>query len=149
MNPPLRLLTAFQDAFSQQPDCLLSVPGREMWIAACITSSGHMTLSVPDKNARTTFDRRSARLHRTRFNRPLPSWATYLATVALLLPEASLDLPGVDAVIVGEEPAGPRYHHALGMALCTLAHDYHDRDCDEACLMAFMERVQQRLDEHA
>lgn len=140
-NPPLRLLTAFAEAFSTNPKLTLEVPGREMWLAAEPASEGRYVLVVPDLEARTQFDWRSARQKRTLHQRPLPAWAAYCAGTLLELMYDGLTLPGANLAIAGEEPAGPRYDYALGMAFATLAYHTNEQPCTADTLIALMERV--------
>lgn len=141
-NPPVRLLTAYQSCFSQPPDLVLPVPGREMWIATEFDDRHVYTIITPDLDGRSVFDRRSAKQRRTIRNRPLQRWARYPAGVALILSEDGLDIPGGTMVIVGDEPSGPRYEHALGMAFAALCYAYHQQAYDVDLLLDIMERVQ-------
>jgi galactokinase len=141
-NPPLRLLVAFQDAFpGLAPEWMVQVPGRDMWLAAVPHQRGEFTIVVPDLDASTTFNLRSAKARRTVLNRPLPDWARYPAGVTQILAQGGLDSTGLDAIIVGEEPAGPRYHYALGMAVAALIHDLHAKPYTADSLMAVVEQV--------
>ncbi|MGJ3240069.1 MAG: hypothetical protein ACFE0Q_15280 [Anaerolineae bacterium] len=141
MNPPLRLLGAFQQATDKQPSMLLQLEERQMWVAAEITGGFPYTVIVPDLQARTTFDRRSAKLHKTTRNRPLPPWALYMAGVVAILDRDGLTLDGATIVIAGDEPPGPRYHHALGMAFTALWHQANDRTYNTDTLMSLMDEV--------
>ena len=84
-----------------------------------------------------TFSRQSAKSKRTVLNRPLPRWARYAAGVILLLDDA----PGVDAVICGDEAAGVRYEHSLGVAFTALMWEMLGLSYDERALVDFTERV--------
>lgn len=142
INPPLRLLAAFQQNRPGTPHWVLEVPGREMWVAAEVGQSGEYTILAPDLDGRTTFNRRSARSMRTVLSRPLPRWSRYIAGVTLALNDDGLQVPGAYAVIVGEEPPGPRYEHALGMACAALWYAYNQEECALPELLDLMERVQ-------
>jgi galactokinase len=142
MNPPIRLLTASQEYLSSEPKLMLPVPGRDMWVAADTTAGHEYTVITPDLGGRAIFDRRSAKLKRTVRNRPLPRWARYLAGTLLVLSDDGLEFPGVTAVIIGDEPSGPRYEHALGMAFAAMCYEYHQQECDVNILLDVMERVQ-------
>ena len=144
MNPPIRLLTASQEYLSSEPKLMLAVPGREMWVAADVIEGHEYTIITPDLGGRTIFDRRSAKLKRTVRSRPLPWWARYLAGTLLVLSDDGLELPGVTAVILGDEPSGPRYEHALGMAFAAMWYEYHQQPCDVDALLDVMERVQKQ-----
>ncbi|MGB1287814.1 MAG: hypothetical protein ACPG7F_14840 [Aggregatilineales bacterium] len=141
INPPLRLMMTCQQHLSDNPDHLLKVPGRELWIAANIRDDGIYTLILPDLDARTSFTHRSLRRNQTRFHRPLPQWATYPAAILPVLKTENYPLPGYTAVIVGDEPPGVRYNYALGMALAALAYTHHETPCDEDTLLAIMQQV--------
>lgn len=142
INPPLRLLAAFQQTYpNAAPEWIVSAPGREMWVAAHIETSGKFTLITPDLDGRTTFDRRSARTKRTTHNRPLPSWARFPAGVVLELSAKGLDLPGVRAIMAGEEPPGPRYDYAMGLVLAALCYEVNGQTYKPNTLIDLMERV--------
>lgn len=142
LNPPLRLLASFQETFpSQRANWILSVPGRDMWIAASIYENGKYSVSLPDIDGKTAFSVRSARLKQTYNNRPIPSWSRYLAGVAVLLSDADLTLPGADIVIAGEEPAGPRYEYSVGMAFAAMWYQFNSMNYNHAILLDLMEQV--------
>lgn len=141
-NPPLRLLGAFQHSYPENsPDWIARAPGRDMWIAAYPTGDGHFRISVPDLEAQTHFDRRSARSKQTVARRPLPGWARYLAGVVVMLSDQGMDFPGMCAVILGEEPSGPRYEYTLALALSALWHDYNHRAYTADSLLGLVEQV--------
>lgn len=144
MNPPIRLLTASQQYLSAEPQLMLAVPGRDMWVAADVVDGHEYTIITPDLGGRTIFDRRSAKLNRTVRSRPLPRWARYLAGTLLVLSDDGLELPGVTAVILGDEPSGPRYEHALGMAFAAMWYAHHQQECAVDTLLDVMERVQKQ-----
>jgi galactokinase len=145
MNPPLRLFIAFQQRYNDPPPYVLQVPGRDMWLAAAPSGNNNYTLVAPDFDATTVFDLRSARAHKTNIRRPLPRWSRYSAGVLVTLAdEGALALPGVLAVIAGDEPAGPRYEYALGMAFAALWYAVNGQTCDENCLIRLLTRVQKR-----
>jgi len=83
INPPLRLLSAFQDAQGTTPEWLVEVPGRAMWLAAEPTNSHKQTVVVPDLDGRTVFNLQSAKKLHTIRSRPLPSWARLMAGVLI------------------------------------------------------------------
>jgi galactokinase len=124
-DPPLRLLAAFQDAFPDQVmNWVFRAPGREMWLAAARADHEEFTIVAPDMEAvKTVFSLQSAKVKRTVFQRPLPPWARYPAGVTLLLAQNGLDLIGLNMVVIGDEPPGPRYYYALGMTFAALWHD--------------------------
>lgn len=143
MNPPLRLLAAFQTVQGRQAEWMLSVPDRELWIAADLVETPTVTIHAPDLEAETHFDRRSARQLRTTKGRPLPSWARLMAAATIAISEQGLSQPGVICVIVGDEPPGPRYEHTMGMALGLLWYALNEQEITAAQLLTLMERAQQ------
>lgn len=120
MNLPLRLFAEFQAQVGTQPDWTISVEGREMWGMAISGTDGVFKVFAPDVGGRVVFDSRSARQGRTLTRRPLPSWSHYVVGAYLALLEEAVPPTGGQFVIVGDEPAGPRYDHALGMAFASL-----------------------------
>lgn len=141
-DPPIRLLSTFQACYpAQSPDIMLKAPGREMWIAARITGDGAFTLIAPDVSGRVTFDQRSARQKRTGQGRPLPRWSRYPAGVVVFMTGMQMDVPGFVAVLLGDEPQGPRYEHALGIALAALWYAYNGIPYDDAQVLEIVERT--------
>ncbi len=141
-NPPLRLLAAFQLTYpSQRANWIIDAPDRDMWVGASVYDSGQFSVTVPDLEATTTFRVKSARIKRTADNTPLPTWALYLAGVAVILSNAGLSCPGADMVLAGEEPSGPRYEYSMGMAFAALWYQYNARPFDQSILIEVMERV--------
>jgi hypothetical protein len=66
----------------------------------------------------------------------------YVVAAARWLAWEQLLPAGGHIVVVGDEPSGPRYDHALGMAFITLAYVCHERDVSETQLLGFMERIE-------
>ncbi len=126
-NPPVMLLAAFSDAF---PDLavqwIIRAPGREMWIAAARAEDESFTLAAPELEVRTTFNLQSAKQKLTVLRRPLPRWAHYPAGVTLLLSRDGLDVIGLQMVIMGEEPPGPRFDYGVGLAFAALWHELYE-----------------------
>ncbi|MEO1288385.1 MAG: hypothetical protein AAFV93_11500 [Chloroflexota bacterium] len=141
MNPPLRLLGAFQQIAEKEPQHLLRLEERQMWVAAEIIGGFPYTIIVPDMNVRTSFDRRSAKLKKTFRNRSLPSWAHYMAGAVGMLDREGLEMSGANIVIVGDEPLGPRYEHALGLAFVALWHQINEQEYNEKDLISMMDMV--------
>lgn len=148
INPPLRLLSALQAQFNETPEWVLAVPGRDMWVGAMLSNTHQYAIHVPDLQASTIFDRRSAKLKRTVRSRPLPRWARYLAGAIEPLCERGLSLPGGTILIMGDEPAGPRYEHALGMGFASLWYAYHQREVTVQELLDIVEHVQKHYFDH-
>lgn len=143
MNPPLRLLGAFQQETQEEPEHLLALSGRTMWLAAKMTEHNRQTVIAVDKDARVTFDRSSARRKQTAHKRKLPAWAYYTAGAVAVLERRGLELGGAIMVIAGDEPVGPRYDHALGMTFAAFWYTINDQDYDTATLMTLMDEVRQ------
>lgn len=142
-NPPLRLLLAFEKTFPElSPQWILQSPGREMWVAARPGEPDRFTILAPDLEARVVFSLRSARTKTSILNRPLPRWGRYVAGVTLALRGTQyLEMEGLQAVVVGTEPPGPRYEHAVGMAIAALWHQIDDRPCTSDSLLELVERI--------
>jgi galactokinase len=141
-NPPVRLLVAFQTYFpTLAPEWLVQPAGREMWAAAACSTPHEYTIAAPDFDGRATFSLQSARQRRTVTQRPLPAWARYPAGVITALDAYGLEVPGMVVVIMGDEPPGPRYEYAMGIAVAALWHEVHARPCVPAHLIALCDRV--------
>lgn len=143
-DPPLRLLAAYQSQMTQPPEQVLQVPEREMWIAAQFNDSGVHAYTAADLDSSTSFNPRTARKMRTIVQRPLPRWSRPVASVTAILSEEGLILPGIFAVLAGDEPAGPRYDHALAMAAAVLWLIANNRPIDSAELIAIVDRALRR-----
>lgn len=127
-DPPLRLLAAFQQTFSDQAlDWIVRAPGRDTWIAAARTGNHELTVIAPDLDAKTTFSLQSARVRRTVMQRPLPKWAYYPAGVTLMLDNDGLDMTGLNLVVIADEPPGPQFDYGLGIVFAALWHDVHEK----------------------
>jgi galactokinase len=138
----VRLLATFQGVYpARQPEYIVQSPGREMWVAASVQEATDFTIHLPDHGGRTSFSWRSAKFKRTLLNRPLPRWAHYPAGVIFTLCAEGLDTAGINAVVVGEEPSGPRYDYGLGMAFATLWYALHDLPYTHDSLQEIVERV--------
>lgn len=141
-DPPLRLLTAFQDIYpSASPEHLIQAPGREMWTAALTLSEAKYTIHAPDLQSRATFNWRSAKFKQTTLKRPLPRWSRYAAGVVYILGADGADVPGVEVVVLGNEVTGPRYNYSIGIGLAALLHTLMERDYTPESLIALLERV--------
>jgi hypothetical protein len=141
-NPPLRLLLAFQEAYpAVSPEHILKAPGRDMWIAAVAGQTDGYTIHAPDMTGRTTFNWRTAKNRRTILNRPLPKWARYPAGVIVELGNMDMDAPPLDAIVVGEEPSGPRYEFSMGIVVAALWHQLNDLTYTAESLLDIGDRV--------
>lgn len=142
INPPLRLLSAFQSHYvGKMPEYIVQATGREMWVAAITDQTPRFDIYAADLNRQARFTRRSARAKQTHIRRPLPAWARYPAGVIARLCDDGLHLNGVQAVVVGAEAHGPRYDFSMGLAFATLWHEVHGADYDEERLIALVEAV--------
>lgn len=142
INPPLRLLTAFQKDIQKQPTHVYKVDGREIWVAAELLSGDAYTIVVPDMQWRIRFDRSSAKRQRSLTNRALPQWAKYIAGSLGLLERSGLNIQGAHVVMSGDEPAGPRFEYALGMAFVALWHEVNSKLYTTQTLMEMVDEVQ-------
>jgi galactokinase len=112
-----------------------------MWLAAAVVQNEAFNIHMPDLGGRASFSWRTAKFKRTLLNRPLPNWARYPAGVIVTLCADGLDVEGIDVVAVGEEPSGPRFDYALGMAFAALWHTLHERPYTAESLLEIVERV--------
>lgn len=110
-----------------------------MWVAACFNGSVTYNVHAVDVGAQTSFSYQSAKRKQTIRHRPLPRWVRYIAGVNVLLDV--LEMPGIDAVVCGNEPPGPRYDHALGILFAALWYEVNDLYCDPRELLDIAERV--------
>lgn len=110
-----------------------------MWAAARFNGGVHYNIHTADGDAHTTFTYQSAKRKQTIRCRPLPRWARYIAGVSVMLD--TLEMPGIDAVVCGDEPSGPRYDHALGILFAALWYEVSAYPCDPKDLVEIAERV--------
>jgi galactokinase len=106
-----------------QADWIVQAPGREMWLAAVVGDEHEYTLTSEDAGGKARFSHRSAKTRQTVFKRPLPVWARYPAGVVARLGDGGLTLPGFKAVLLGDEPAGPRYAFGTGLVTAALCYE--------------------------
>jgi len=139
-DPPLRLLVAFQQATST-PQWMVAVDGRAMWAAADSQVGRGCLLDAHDLIGKAHFDLRSARQQQTITGRPLPAWARLSAATALVLDDAELLPPTLRLVMVGDEPPGPRYHHALALGLVAMCYAVRGVDAALPQLLAIVGQV--------
>lgn len=138
----MHLLLAFQQAFpGQTPAWLVKAPGRDMWAAAIHADAATYTFIAPDLDARTTFSLRGAKTRTTITNRPLPRWARYAAGVMLALDGLCPGVEGVQVVVAGSEPPGPRYDYTVGMVVAALLYDICGRDYTGGSIQELVERI--------
>ena len=139
-DPPIRLLAKYGQVFpAVSPQIVLQAPGREMWAAASYNGTANCTVCTAESDGRTTFNYQSAKLKQTISRRPLPAWARYIAGVSVLLDVA--EMPGLNVVACGDEPAGPRYDHALAILFAALWYEVNHVDPDPELLLDVAERV--------
>jgi hypothetical protein len=112
-----------------------------MWAVAIDLPQPVFTLVLADSTQKTTFSVRSARQKSTVMQRPLPGWARYPAGVLVTLRDIGLDSGGLLVVLGGNEPAGPRYDHALGMAVGALVCERCGHDYTSDMLLDWLEQV--------
>ena len=141
-DPPVRLLAAFQIAFDNaEPEVIVQAPGRDLWLAASTAADNTVHVFAPDLGRHTAFSVRSARARRTLLRRPLPTWARYIAGVTVTLYDDGHDVPGLRLVALGNELPGPRYHHALGIAIAALWHTLRQESPGTDAVLELVERV--------
>ena len=88
------------------------------------------------------FDRSSAKRKKTFRKRSLPQWAYYMAGAVSILDRQGLEMSGATIVIAGDEPIGPRYNHALGMAFVAFWYQINEKSYTTQSLLDIMETVQ-------
>lgn len=148
-NPPVMLLAAFTEAFPDHVmQFLARAPGREMWIAASYSGDESVTVVAPESEGRATFNLQSAKIKQTITRRPLPRWARYPAGVTLLLAQDGLDLVGLNLVVMGNEPSGPRFDYGSGMAFAALWHDLYQLDYTIDTLIDIVDRARREYVEN-
>lgn len=142
VNPPLRLLAAFAQHFpDREPSVILQAPGRDLWVAAVILGTQQYRIEALDLRARTVFSRQSAIRRETILRRPLPRWSRYASGVILALDDL-IDMPGMVALICGDEAPGPRYEYGLGVLFAALWHEIAGEFARERDLIELVDRVQ-------
>jgi hypothetical protein len=141
INPPVRLLAHFNQHFPDSThEIIVQTPGRELWIAAGLTTNRRCALRAVELDAGTAFTLQSAKMRQTYLRRPLPRWARYAAGAWLALED--VDLPGVNAALCGNEPVGPRYEYAIGMTFAALLYELNGSPYTAASLIELIDRVQ-------
>lgn len=146
MNPPLRLLVAFESLIGEPPDQIAGVPERDMWAACRWGQPDRWQVYVPDLEAQVLFTPRSIRNARNAVGRPIPPWARYLRGICHTL-EADNLLPvdGGRLVVVGDEPHGPRYEFSLAMTLAAVCAACYEQQPTHAELVEWVERGMRAL----
>lgn len=141
INPPVRLLATFAAAFPDStPTLILRAPGRDLWVAAGLNGSQRYAVRALELDSQVIFNRQSAKKCETVLRRPLPRWARYASGVVLTLDD--IDVPGVDALVCGDEPLGPRYEYAIGVLFAALWHTIAEIDVSTNQLIEIVDRVQ-------
>lgn len=143
-NPPLHLVAAFNRYFpNTSAEWIVRAPGYEAWIAAAPGNSDDYTYSLActERPGRAHFTWHSAQSKQTVLRRPLPDWSRYPAGVIVDLCAAGLDVPNINAVVLGEGTTSPRYEYGLGMVVATLWHTIHDRPYTDEGLREIVDRV--------
>lgn len=141
-NPPVMLLAAFSEAFPNDVmQFLTRAPGREMWVAASYSGDEAVTVVAPEVDGRAMFNLQSAKSKQTVTRRPLPRWARYPAGVTLMLARDGLDLIGLNMVVMGNEPPGPRFDYGSGMAFAALWHEIYQLDFTIDTLIDIVDRA--------
>jgi galactokinase len=142
-NPPVMLLAHFSASYpGLSISWMLPAPERTVWVAGALAHGDSFTIVAPDLDSRAVFDLISARHKNTLRARPLPRWARYPAAVALQLEQRGLNLCGANMVVMGTEPSGPRYEHAIGMAFAAFWHEVYGMPCDAPSLVDLVDQAQ-------
>jgi hypothetical protein len=124
VNPPLRLLVAFDALIQQPPEVLLTVEGREVWLAGIWNYAGRWQVCLPDLEAQVIFSAASLRRRQNAAGRPLPPWTRPLRAAWMALTSAhQLPAEGARFVIAADEPLGPRYEFSVALAFAAACFD--------------------------
>lgn len=124
LNPPLRLLVAFETLIQQPPELLMGVKGRDVWLAGVWGNHERWQVYVPDWEAQVIFSAASIAKRQNAAGRPLPLWARPLIAAWQMLGEAhQLPVEGARFVIVADEPPGPRYEFSVGLAFAAACYE--------------------------
>ncbi|XWX03712.1 hypothetical protein VZO05_14490 [Aggregatilineales bacterium SYSU G02658] len=117
INPPLRLLVAFEALTQQPPEVMMGVAGREVWLAGVWGHHERWQVHVPDWEAQVIFNAASIAKRQNAAGRLLPPWARPLIAAWQMLDSAHhLPSEGARFVIVADDPPGPRYEFSVGLA---------------------------------
>jgi len=135
------LLTAQQVFDQPQPQWIVQAPGRDMWIAAMPTDSTEYRVDAVDLDTSAKFSHRSAKTRQTVLKRPLPGWVRYPAGVVSTLGDDGLSIPSFHALVLGDEPSGPRYDFGMGMVFAAFCHHLAGAAATEEALVEVVERV--------
>jgi hypothetical protein len=142
LNPPVRLLSAFNEAFPESDlTWVVNPPGHAAWAAAALSGRLEYTLALPDAEGRVTFSMQSARLGQSILKRPLPKWVRYPAGALLLLDSTGVETDGLNILLLVDEPAGPRFDYALGTGVAALWHEVAGRAYTPAALIELVDRT--------
>jgi hypothetical protein len=147
-NPPLRLLTAFQQQYADvKPTWIVQAPGRDTWIAAAPALT--YALASADRPSRARFNRRTAVFKRSLLLRPLPQWTRYATGVVVALEDAGFDVSPFQAVTLSEDRIfGPRHDHAVGMAVAALIHEMAEQPYTADGIFNLVEQVRRNYVEY-
>ena len=112
-----------------------------MWIAAMPADGSEYRVDAIDINAHARFSHRSAKTRQTVLKRPLPGWARYPAGVVSTLGDDGLSIPSFHALVLGDEPSGPRYDFGMGVVFAAFCHHLAGAEASEDMLVDVVERV--------
>ena len=139
---PVRLLVQFQERYPDTPpEIVLQAPGRDLYVMATTNDSGRIVLDSVELDARAIFSPHSALYKQTVLRRPLPKWARYAAGVLLICEDLGLNLSGLNAVVGGDEPTGPRYDYTLGVLIAALMHHTADQAIPNSRLIELVDKA--------
>jgi len=142
VNPPLRLLVAFNRTLQQPPDVLTHVDGREMWLAGVWGYHGRWQVYAPDLDAQVILTARSVRQMQNAAGRTLPTWARPLAaTCHALATMGRLPAAGARVMLAGDEPPGARYDFSMALVFAAACCEAYGEMSDTAALIDLVERA--------
>ncbi len=141
-NPPVRLLSSFNEVFPESDlTWVVNPPGYAVWAAAATSAKLEYTLALADSDGKVTFSLQTARAGQNVLKRPLPRWSRYPAGALLLLDSVGAEIEALNVVLLVDEPAGPRFDYALGMAVAALWHEVSGRSYTPATLIDLVDRT--------
>jgi len=147
VNPPLRLLVAFDALIQQPPEVLLTVDSRDVWLAGVWNYAERWQVCLPDLEAQVIFSAASLRKRQNAAGRLLPPWTRPLRAAWMALEEVHhLPAEGARFVIVADEPLGPRYEFSAALAFAAACYERVSRVPPTSTLIQQIERQLRLID---
>ncbi len=112
-----------------------------MWIAAMPLDGHEYRVDAVDLDSSAKFSHRSAKTRQTVLKRPLPGWARYPAGVVSTLGDDGLSIPVFHALVLGDEPSGPRYDFGMGVVFAAFCYQLAEATYTPDALVDVVERV--------